>query len=357
MLQSIRRAGLSAGLMFAVACGDDGTGSTPGPDGGGEAGQSGSDGGAGTGGGGGGAITALEGSCPDGFTPAAGSNTSFPSDDVERRFHLLVPEEMGSPRPVFVSLTGTVQQELAFASQSGLDQLTDLGWIVIAPFRRCSAEGRNCNTAGGAGSGDGRVWEPWYDGTMPKSDDAGPDVRFVEAAVRCVARDFPVDADRIYVGGISAGGTFANRNLTFNSDFIAGGVPASGNWNYGVDPATPTPMPGGIVIQVWGGETDVWPLDSPIANYAPETRAAGLFYAAQASVVSVSCTGSHGHTWPANANLEPPFSGKSLVLGNEFTEWAAELLRSHPRGSQPEDFVLTEPPPDFSCVLGAYTDH
>jgi hypothetical protein len=80
MMRCIRRAGLSAGFALAIACGDDGTGGTPGPDAGGSAGQSGADGGAGTGGSG--AASALAGSCPDGFTPAAGSNTSFPSDDI-----------------------------------------------------------------------------------------------------------------------------------------------------------------------------------------------------------------------------------------------------------------------------------
>ena len=53
---------------------------------------------------------------------------------------------------------------------------------------------------------------------------------FFEAMVRCVGTKFSLDAKRLYLGGISAGGTVTNRALTFNSDFWAGGMPISGEW-------------------------------------------------------------------------------------------------------------------------------
>jgi poly(3-hydroxybutyrate) depolymerase len=68
-------------------------------------------------------------------------------------------------------------------------------------------------------------------------------VRFIESAVRCVADEWPVDAGQVHVGGISAGGSFTNRNMTFNSDFFAGGVVSSGNWYSGLAaPAAPPRM-------------------------------------------------------------------------------------------------------------------
>jgi len=299
----------------------------------------------------------LAGTCPGGFTAAQGNNDGFVSDGVERRFRVFLPDDTSTPRPVFVSLTGTEQAELAFASQSGLDDLTNSGWIVVSPYRRCSTEERNCNGPGSMGTNDGRTWEPWYDTTYTGSGDEGPDVRFVEAAVRCMAASWPVDKARIYVGGISAGGTFSNRNLTYNSDFFAGGIPSSGNWGTGVHPVIRAEMQGTIVIQIWGGATDVWPLENPIANYAPDTKEAAIYYAAQPNVVTVSCSGDHGHAWPANLELGPPFAGTTLSLGNEITNWAAETLLSHPMGSDPADFVLPDPPPELRCVLGEYTDH
>lgn len=300
---------------------------------------------------------ALAGSCPDGFTAAEGVNRDFQSDGVSRRFDVLLPGDTSSLRPVFISLTGTEQPEPEFASQSGLDQLVDSGWIVVLPWRRCSNEMRNCNGGGAMGTADGRVWEPWYERGPSPSDDEGPDVRFLRAMVTCMAGTWMVDADRIYFGGISAGGTFSNRLLTYASDFFAGGIPASGNWDAAVRPRTATEMATSIVIQMWGGATDVWPLDDPIVAYDDDTKAAAEFYTAQPNVVTISCSGDHGHAWPANLNLGPPFAGRTLALGNEFTLWAAETLLSFPKGSKPADFVMTTAPPDFRCVLGEYTDH
>ncbi|HEY8514504.1 MAG TPA: PHB depolymerase family esterase [Candidatus Binatia bacterium] len=288
----------------------------------------------------GGKDAALVGSCPAGFTPQPGFNDGFPSDGAQRQFHVLLPDAgaLDTPRPLFVSLTGTVQEELSFAAQSGLDQLPADGWIVAAPVRTCSQNRTNCAQIGS----DGRIWEPWYDGTIGgPSDDEGPDVRFVEAMVHCIAARWPVDARRIYVGGISAGGSFTNRIMTFSSDLFAGGVPASGNWYDGLAaPRSPITMDPSIEIVIWGGPNDVWPPVNPIANYDPETRLAAQYYAAQPNVVTVSCTGSHGHIWPT-----------------AMTSWLVRTLLSHPKGSDPADFVLTEPPPGFSCVVGPYTDH
>lgn len=284
-------------------------------------------------------IVPLEGSCPAGFEPQAGENLGFPSDEVERWFHVLLPADLSSPRPVFVSLTGTVQTELGFAAQSGVDQLPDDGWIVVAPVRTCSQNGTNCAQIGS----DGRLWEPWFDAPLRggPSDDEGPDVRFVESMVRCIATRWPVDADRIYIGGISAGGSFTNRTMTFNSDFFAGGVAASGNWYGGLAaPKSPLEMGRSLVIVIWGGPDDLWPPVNPIADYDPETKLAARFYAAQPDVVTVSCSGSHGHIWPTS-----------------MTAWLAATLLSHPRGTEPDTFDLAAPPPGFSCVLGEYTDH
>ncbi len=250
----------------------------------------------------------------------------------------MLPDDLDGPRPLFVSLTGTVQEELDFAAQSELDQLPEDGWIVAIPVRTCSQNGTNCARVGT----DGRIWEPWWDGSIGGPiDDEQVDVRFVESMVHCIASQWQVDADRIYIGGISAGGSFTNRTMNFNSDLFAGGIPASGNWYNGlVEPLTPITMDDSIVIIIWGGPNDVWPPNNPIADYDPETKLASIYYAAQPNVVTVSCSGSHGHIWPA-----------------AMTSWLTSTLLSHPKGSDPADFVLTDPPAGFSCVLGEYLDH
>lgn len=324
------------------ACSDGGS-----ADGGaGSSGTGGTTGTAGTAGTGGSAAgtgpTALEGECPTGFSPQEGMNTGFLSDDTERQFHVALPADTSSPRPVFLALTGTVQPELGFTEQSQLDQLPEKGWIVVTPWRSCSQEMRNCNGLGTTGSNDGRIWEPWYDGELERSDDPGPDARFVESAIRCIGTEWPVDADRIYVGGISAGGSFTNRLLTHRSEFYAGGIPASGNWYEGrAAPASEPEMDPSIVIVIWGGPDDKWPPPpNSFADYDPETKAASIYYAAQQDVVTLSCSGTHGHIWPT-----------------AYTEWATDTLLTHPKGTPVGDFELTMPPAGLSCVLGEYTDH
>jgi hypothetical protein len=56
--------------------------------------------------------------------------------------------------------------------------------------------------------------------------------RVGEAAFTCPAGFIPKEGDptRLYLGGISAGGTMTNRALAFDSDFWAGGMPISGEW-------------------------------------------------------------------------------------------------------------------------------
>lgn len=284
----------------------------------------------------------LEGSCPDNFIVQEGGNSGFLSDGNSRQFHVFLPESLDTPRPLFVSLTGTIASELDFVSDdiSQFQSLADSGWIVAAPFRSCTTENRSCGGTGPKGSNDGRFWEPWFDGELAQSNDEGPDVRFIESMVRCIAAGYPVDKNRIYNGGGSAGGTMTSRNMMFNSDLYAGGITASGNYSYlgqlPIEPANPVTMDHSIVVILWGGPDDSFGL----SDYSVETKLSSEYYAAQANVVTVSCSGTHGHPWPGT-----------------FGPWAAETVLSHPKGTPVADFVLTTPPAGFSCVLGIYTDH
>jgi hypothetical protein len=97
------------------------------------------------------------------------------------------------------------------------------------------------------------------------------------------------------------------------------------------------PMDASIVIVVWGGPTDTFPGSPP---YAAETKAAAMYYAAQQNVVTVACSGTHGHAWPS-----------------AMTPWIVETLLSHPKGTPKAAFQLKPPPAGFTCVLGPYTDH
>lgn len=332
----------------------------------------------------------LPGSCPSGFTARAGVNQGFMHNGVARGFVLNVPSNVSTPRPVFVSLTGSVESTNEnLGSRGGTGALTNNGFLVIGPVRRCagqdpngggtSVNGGTCNQAGTGGW----TWNPWNEGRVfgtagdPWKTNEGPDSQFLEAVVRCVAGSYPVDARRLYVGGISSGGTMTNRALLFNSDFWAGGLPISGEWYVTQDNGTaypgadefaarrqavinnptktyqgrvgPLPLPASlnpmIVITVWGGANDLWYCGSTLcADYRPSTQAGSNYFNAHSNVVHVACSSTHGHQWPT-------------VNRAAFNTWAATTLASHPKGTAKSAFVLPPPPSGYTCRVGAYTDH
>jgi len=323
--------------------------------------------------------------CPQGFEVKEGLNTSFPSDGLMRAFVVYPAKGVSGPQPVWVPLTGTVESTNANLTvpRSGANALmADQGFMVIGPVRQCAEQDPNVGRGQCDGPGsNGWNWKPWNEGRAggPAGDkwknDEGPDVRFLEAMVRCVGTKWPLDAKRLYVGGISSGGTLTNRALTFDSKFWAGGMPISGEWYVTRDDGSavtfmegrealktaPTKIHQGrvgpyplrpsvdplIVITVWGGEKDLWDCGPPTglcADYRPSTQAGSNYFASMPNVVEVSCSAGHGHSWPQ-------------VNTQAFNLWALKTLASHPKGSDPKKFKLTPPPEGYSCKLGPFTDH
>jgi poly(3-hydroxybutyrate) depolymerase len=223
---------------------------------------------------------------------------------------------------------------------------------------------------------DGWNWTPWNDGRAANASgerwktDAGPDSSFLEAMVRCTAASFPVDARRLFIGGISAGGTMTNRALTFNSAFWAGGAPLSGEWYVSADDGSPLafeasraavaaaplqvrqgrvgpyPLPDRlqplIVLTLFGGERDLFRCDGVLcADYRPSTQAGSNYFSSKPNVVHVACSSTHGHMWPQ-------------INAREFNSWMLRTLASHPKGSDPRAFRLTPPPEGYACEVGPF---
>jgi poly(3-hydroxybutyrate) depolymerase len=326
---------------------------------------------------------ALPGACPDGYQVKPGLNINFPSDGKMRAFVVTPPADLSKPVPVWVPLTGTVESTNAnlHVARSGANALlADKGFMVLGPVRECSDQDPDSSGAVCNGPGkDGWNWRPWTEGRAANAEgdrwknDEGPDSRFLIAMVRCVAKSYPLDARRLFVGGISSGGTLTNRVLTFRSDFWAGGMPISGEWYVTPDDGTaqsfenardavaanPTKIFQGrvgpyplktklapmIVITVWGGENDKWSCSGiPCSDYRPTTQAAANYFSSIPGVIEVSCTSSHGHMWPQ-------------INTQEFNLWALTTLASHPKGAPVSDFHLMPPPQGYSCRLGPFIDH
>ncbi len=325
----------------------------------------------------------LKGDCPDGYVVKAGLNTDFPHKGEKRAFLVYPPEGAKGPAPVFVPLTGSVEStmdNLTVARSGATALMAKQGFLVIGPVRHCADQDANLKAGVCNGPGhDGWNWNPWREGRAAGGagdgfkTDEGPDSTFLIAAVKCAAKTFSVDARRVYLGGISSGGTMTNRALTFRSDFWAGGLPISGEWYVTKDDGGALTFEGGraamaaepskvhqgrvgpyplksrlgpmIVISVWGGEKDLWKCDGVLcADYRPSTQAASNYFSSMPDVVHVACTAGHGHMWPQ-------------VNTQAFNSWALKTLASHPKGSDPKAFVLTPPPEGYACKLGAFTDH
>jgi poly(3-hydroxybutyrate) depolymerase len=326
---------------------------------------------------------ALKGDCPDGYEVKAGLNTDFPHLGQKRAFVVYPAEGVRGPAPLWVPMTGTVESTMdnLTVARSGANSLmAKQGFTVVGPVRACANQ--DVNLGGGACNGPGSGgwnWNPWTEGRAGNAEgekfktEEGPDSRFLIAMARCVATRFPLDDRRLYLGGISSGGTMTNRALTFRSDFWAGGLPISGEWYVSKDDGGPLSFqaareaviaePGKIhqgrvapfplkktlspliVITVWGGEKDLWNCGTVLcADYRPSTQAGSNYFSSMRNVVHVACTAGHGHMWPQ-------------VNTQAFNAWALKTLASHPKGSDPRRFKLTPPPEGYSCKLGPFTDH
>ncbi len=330
------------------------------------------------------AAAAADWACPDGFTPREGLNSNFPTADGQKRsFVVILPPKSDTPAPVWVPLTGTVEATNwnLYVPRSGSNwKLAHAGFMVIAPVRACTDQ--NPDLAAGPCNGPGHGgwnWNPWNDGRAADASgdrwktDEGPDSRFLKAMVQCVGTKWKLDPARLFIGGISAGGTMTNRALLFGSDFWAGGLPISGEWYVTKDDGTPLafdaarqavidqpqkifqgrvgplPLPARlgsmVVMTVWGGDKDLWNCGPVLcADYRPSTQAASNYFSAQPNVVHIACTASHGHMWPQ-------------VNTDAFNRWALQTLASHPKGTPASAFRLTPPPEGYSCKVGRFTDH
>ncbi len=323
--------------------------------------------------------------CPAGFIPKEGLNTNFPSDGLMRAFVVTPAHGVTGPAPAWVPMTGTVEATTAnlTSPRSGATAaMAAEGFTVIGPVRQCANQDPDIGFAPCNGPGHGGWnWTPWNDGRTGNTEGekwkqvAGPDADFLKEMVQCVGTKFPLDPTRLYLGGISAGGTMTNRALAFDSDFWAGGMPISGEWYVTTDDgsyldfasaraavktaptkifqgrAGPFPLKSHldsmIVLTVWGGDKDTWDCGPPIglcADYRPATQASSNYFASIPTVIHIACTVNDGHMWPQ-------------IHTQDFNTWALRTLASHPKGSEKSSFHLTQPPEGYSCHVGAYTDH
>ncbi len=232
--------------------------------------------------------------CPGAYAttaPADGTNKSFEVEKQQRTFNIHLPDKtkFTGPRPVMVYFHGTggSAKEIDTGRKTWKSNLLAKGFIAIGP----------------QGEMNGTLWPEW-DAMRASTDKTrlNKDVAFFDKLVDCVAGHFEVDANRIFVSGLSAGGIMSNRVLRSRSTLLAGGVVGSGVWDF-TEPATTTALDSMAVMVTWGGDNDEYSGSSggktvPKINFAEQAAFASKAYENAAKVNQVHCKGHNvGHAW------------------------------------------------------------
>ena len=124
-----------------------------------------------------------------------------------RAYRLYLPEaaERGRPLPLLVMLHGCQQDAEAFAEGTRMNEIAERNdFIVLYPEQSRTANSYGC-------------WNWFHLAAQHGAGDAGAIARIV----RRVAKRYPVDATRVYVAGMSAGGAMASVLSYSHGDLFA----------------------------------------------------------------------------------------------------------------------------------------
>lgn len=249
--------------------------------------------------------------------PAAGLNGGYEIAGQKREFSLLLPSDTSTPRPVLVAFNGTGEDGPSFVERAKLEDFAAKGFVVIAP----------------SSAGNGSTWPVWDSLRQPGTEnEPNKDLEYFDSLLKCVAAHHPLDKNRLYVTGHSAGGIMTNHVLQRRSELLAGGIVASGVFSL-TSPAPTKPLAPLFVIVTWGGDNDKYSGSAGSVkvggfNFVSEASLASKFYDAEAAVAEVNCRGNDlGHAWLSTLN-----------------GWFVDQLLAHPKGLSGKGSADLAPP-------------
>ena len=142
-----------------------------------------------------------------------------------RAYRLYLPEaaERGRPLPLLVMLHGCQQDAEVFAEGTRMNEVAERNdFIVLYPEQSRTANSYAC-------------WN-WF---HPAAQRGAGDAAAIARIVRRVAKRYPVDASRVYVAGMSAGGAMASvLSYSYGGLFAACAVHSGLKYGAATSPAT-----------------------------------------------------------------------------------------------------------------------
>jgi predicted esterase len=265
--------------------------------------------------------------CPDGYGDgglAAGQHAMYLAAGQQRSFYLVLPdaEAFTGPRPLLVLFNGTGGTGVGFYEGNNIEAYVERGFVVLAPDSVAN----------------GTLWPVW-DAMRMAEDEVLPnaDLELLDSLIGCLGTHHAIDANRIFLTGMSAGGIMANRVLRNRSELFAGGMIGSGVYDLTAAEPAPELEPMAIIVS-WGGVNDAWGGDSddptvavPEINFVEQASVASLAYEATPGVHQIACHGDDlGHAY------------LKTIAG-----WAAEFFLMHPKGASEHENYTFAPPTAF----------
>lgn len=272
------------------------------------------------------------GSCPT-VTTGAESETTITSSGKERRFMVIVPDQIpaGKKLPVVFLWHWLGASAQSFYDRAFVhDAVNQQNFIAVLP-----------ESIGAAPSN----WRGWF--TANPETDREEEFVFFDDMLACVSEQFPVNENCVSTAGVSDGALWTSQLIGGRGEYLSSAIVLSGGVQNPADstngaireylPSTDHVMP---AIILWGG-----PNDNFIINFEPATKALEEHMDAEGHFI-IECEHNCGHDEPP---FEPP-PGQSKFAA--FWEFVFDHPYWTPAGHSPyEETGLPTTFPSW-CAIG-----